>query len=43
MMASIWLEQLIAACDGIGDSYDGERAACNYVLMRWLGCLLGVD
>jgi alkylation response protein AidB-like acyl-CoA dehydrogenase len=30
VMAWIWLEQLIAARDGIGDFYDGKRAACNY-------------
>ena len=30
VMAWIWLEQMLAAGDNIGDFYDGKRAACNY-------------
>jgi alkylation response protein AidB-like acyl-CoA dehydrogenase len=30
VMAWIWLEQLLAAGDSIGDFYDGKRAACQY-------------
>ena len=30
VMAWIWLEQLVAAGDNVGDFYDGKRAACNY-------------
>jgi butyryl-CoA dehydrogenase len=30
VMAWMWLEQLIAAGDSIGDFYDGKRAACHY-------------
>jgi butyryl-CoA dehydrogenase len=30
VMAWIWLEQLTAAGDSMGDFYDGKRAACHY-------------
>ena len=30
VMAWIWLEQLLATGDSIGDFYDGKRAACHY-------------
>lgn len=30
VMAWIWLEQLLAAGDSIGDFYNGKRAACQY-------------
>jgi butyryl-CoA dehydrogenase len=30
VMSRLWLEQMLAAGDKIGDFYDGKRAACNY-------------